>query len=54
MKAREILSEIITKIDAYITEEANRKWTKQDTICSIVSAVVSIFASVITALLCTK
>lgn len=54
MKIREVFSEIVTKLDNYITEEANRKWTKQDTICSIVSAVVSILASVITVLLYTK
>ena len=54
MRAREILSAMVTKIDDYITEEANKKWTKQDTICSIASALVSILASVITVLLCTR
>lgn len=54
MKIKEIALGIAEELKESIIEDANRKWTKKDTICSIVSVILSAATSAIVVLLCTK
>ena len=54
VKMRDFFSEMLWIATECINEEANRKWTKKDTICSIVSVILSAATSAIVVLLCTK
>ena len=54
MKITEIALGIAEELKESIIEDANRKWTKKDTICSIVSVILSAATSAIVVLLCAK